>query len=81
MDDLLRRADRAIEQSHRITAEAQEQQTRAMAVTAQFRATLQWINTGEPRYRQHGLETADWIAATLENPSGEKKHERLRLKR
>ena len=69
MDDLLKRADKAIEDGHRVRHEARERRMQARMTAAQLRGTLKWVRAegARSRFRQLGLETADKQAAFHEN--------------
>ncbi|KRQ12196.1 hypothetical protein [Bradyrhizobium sp. USDA 3315] len=70
MDDLLKRADRAIEDSYRVKEEAIEHLIRAQRVAREVRATIVRAESARSRYRQLGLETAERQGAFQENPAG-----------
>jgi hypothetical protein len=57
MDDLLRRANWAIEDGHRVRGEAVERRMRARLAAAELRGTLTRIRAERPRLL--GLEMAD----------------------
>jgi hypothetical protein len=59
MDDLLKRADRAIEDSHRIRGQAKEHLMRARSASARVKGALQWVRAEGARSRQLGLEATD----------------------
>ena len=67
MDDLLKRADRAIEDSHRIRGETNKHLTWARVVAARVRRALQQARAEGARSRQLGLETTNWFGALRDN--------------
>ena len=70
MDDLLKRADRAIEDSYRVREEAMEHLIRARRVVSQVREAVRHALADGARFRQLGLETADKQTDFQENPAG-----------
>jgi len=59
MNDLLERADRAIEDSHRIRSQTKEQLARGRSTSARVKGNLQWIRAECARSRELAMETAD----------------------
>lgn len=70
-DGLLRRADRAIENSRSLRNETARIKAAARISQERIRRTLKWAREGPARHL--GLEIADMvIAASLENPEAHK---------
>lgn len=59
MDDLLKRADRAIEDSRRIRSQTKEHLAQGRLTSARIKGTLQGVRAEGARSRQLGLEVAD----------------------
>jgi hypothetical protein len=59
MDDLLKRADRTIEDSRRIRSKTKEHLARGRLTSARVKGTLQWVRAECARSRRLGLEAAD----------------------
>jgi hypothetical protein len=66
MDDLLKRADRAIEDSHRARDQARQHLGRARVATAEIRRTLQRARAEGVRSRQLGREATESCGVSRE---------------
>jgi len=69
-DDLLKRADNALLENQIIRAECLGNLMHARAASARIKRTLQWARADRANTRQLGSETADRVAAALENREG-----------
>ena len=70
MDDLLKRADRAIDESCRVREQAIEHLMRLRRVASQVRETVARAHSARSRYCQPVLETADRQGFSQGNPAG-----------
>ncbi|MBR0792344.1 hypothetical protein JQ631_24935 [Bradyrhizobium manausense] len=70
MDDLLKRADRAIEEGYRVRDEAIEQLVQVRRVARALRLAVGRARSARSRYRQSRLEMADRQDAFEECPAG-----------
>lgn len=70
MDDLLKRADLAIEDSHRIRSQTKEHLARARVTSARVKGTLQWVRAECARSRQLGSEATDKGSSSRFLPAG-----------
>jgi hypothetical protein len=66
-DDLLERADRALRDNQIIREQCVRNLMQARAASACIKRTLKWARADTAMAHQLGLETADRVAAALEN--------------
>jgi len=66
MDDLLRRADLALQNSRLMRHQAHENLVHSRIVTARMKGIVQWTHDEVIMNRQLGLETADRAGVALE---------------
>ena len=69
MDDLIKRADQAIGNGHRIRGEARERLMQTRMTVAQIRGTLQQVRSEGAKASRLELETADRYGVFQENPA------------
>jgi hypothetical protein len=76
MGDLLKHADQAIEDGHRVRNEAIRRLLRARIVAAEIRGAILRARADGTRSRRLGLETADRQHVFQENPAGSPRSDR-----